>query len=113
MGDYISFLSGAFLFIVALLVVKEYWPSSFKLRDMPPPTMLQFGIFLGFVITASNTFWWQILNTIVVDMGWTTRVHFQQIGKFMDLPLKGGMGVVGLIHLRAKQKSRTDYDPRT
>lgn len=104
MGDALSFLSGGLLLIVASAVVVEYLPRSFNVRRLEPPSMLQFGIFLGFALTATNTLWWQILNAIVVDQGWATRSQFQDIGKFMDVPLKGGMAVVGLIHLRARHK---------
>lgn len=114
MGETLSFMAGSALFVVSLMVVKEYWPSRhIRLRDMEPPTMLQLGIFVGFLLTASNTLWWQIINTIVVDQGWMTRAGFQELGRYMDVPLKGGMAVVGLIHLRAKQKMQASHDPRT
>lgn len=114
MGDTLSFAAGSVLFVVALMVVKEYWPRGLgNWFRLDPPSMLQLGIFLGFVLAATNTLWWQILNSIVVGQGWMGRAAFQDIGKWMDVPLKGGMACVGLIHLRAKQKMRATYDPRT
>lgn len=111
MGSDLSFIAGSVLLVAAIMVVKEYWPS--KIRGLKPPDMLRFGIFLGFFLTACNTLFWQVTNTIVVSQGLMTSSEFQAMGKWLDVPLKGGMAVVALIHLKAKQMMKADYDSRT
>lgn len=109
MGNNISFVAGAVLLVVSIMVMIEYWPRNIRpIKNLPPPTMLQIGIFFGFCLTASNTLWWQVLNIAVVSAGIMTAGEFQYIGKYMDAPLKGGMAIVGIIHLLAKRKMKAE-----
>lgn len=105
-ADFVSFVAGCWLLIVCIMVMWQYYPS--RWRALIPPEMLGLGIFLGFLGSGANTFWWQILNTINLAEGWIDPERFTEIGRWLDAVFKGTVAIAGMIHLTAKNRIQND-----
>lgn len=99
-GDLISFLSGTFLLVMGTLVLVAYWPSRGWWRSAHGT--LGAAVFLGFLAAVTNTAYWQVFGQFSVEfVGWLTIAQLRAVGDYVDLIVKGGAGVAGVLHLRA------------
>ena len=99
-GDWVSFLSGAFLLVMGCLVMMAYRPRRGWWKSAHGT--LGAAIFLGFLAAVTNTAYWQVFGQLAVEFfGFMSVVQLRGFGDWMDLIVKGGAGVAGVMHLRA------------
>lgn len=99
-GDWVSFLSGLFLLVMGALVMLAYRPSRDWWRTAHGT--LGVAIFLGFFAAVLNTAYWQVFGQLAVEFfGFMSVMQLRAAGDWIDLIVKGGAGVAGVLHLRA------------
>lgn len=99
-GDWVSFLSGTALLFCGGLAMVAYRPR----RDwwQSPSGTLGMAIFLGFLAAVVNTLYWQVFGQWAVEfIGFMSVETLRSVGDWMDLIVKGGAAVAGVLHLRA------------
>jgi len=99
MGEWISFIAGVVLFTVSCMVMKAYWPR--KGRQWDAAFFLGAAIFLGFLATALNTFWWQIIVGAIDHYEVFPLRSLRALGFYLDGVLKGLSALAGVLHLVA------------
>jgi|DEB0MinimDraft_4_1074332.scaffolds.fasta_scaffold17678_2 hypothetical protein len=99
-GDWVSFLSGSFLLVMGALVMVAYRPRREWWKT--PHGTLGMAIFLGFLAAVTNTAYWQVFGQWAVEfLGIMSVTQLRAFGDWIDLIVKGGAGVAGVLHLRA------------
>lgn len=99
-GDWVSFLSGSFLLVMGALVMLAYRPGRDWWRTAHGT--LGMAIFLGFLAAVTNTAYWQVWGQWAVEfLGIMSVTQLRAAGDWIDLIVKGGAGVAGVLHLRA------------
>jgi len=99
-GDWVSFLSGSFLLVMGALVMVAYRPRREWWKT--PHGTLSMAIFLGFLAAVTNTTYWQVFGQWAVEfLGVMSVTQLRAAGDWIDLIVKGGAGVAGVLHLRA------------
>lgn len=99
-GDWVSFLSGLFLLVMGALVMLAYRPGRDWWRTAHGT--LGMAIFLGFLAAVTNTAYWQVWGQWAVEfLGIMSVTQLRAAGDWIDLIVKGGAGVAGVLHLRA------------
>jgi hypothetical protein len=99
-GDWVSFLSGSFLLVMGALVMVAYRPRSEWWKT--PHGTLGMAIFLGFLAAVTNTAYWQVFGQWAVEfLSVMSVTQLRAAGDWIDLIVKGGAGVAGVLHLRA------------
>lgn len=100
MGDWVSFASGSALLIVGTLVMIAYFPRRGWWHSAHGT--LGLAIFLGFFAAVTNTAYWQVFGQWAVEfLGILTVFQLRAVGDWIDLAVKGGAAVAGVLHLRA------------
>lgn len=99
-GDLVSFLSGTALLVCGALVMIAYRPRLGWWRS--PHGTLGAAIFLGFLSAVLNTAYWQVFGQWAVEfLHIMTVQQLRAFGDWIDLLVKGGAAVAGVLHLRA------------
>lgn len=103
MAETISFLSGVVVVIMSLMVVRAYWSRMSGDRD--PAFYLAVAIVAGFISTAIDAGWWQIVVNLYVIMGGDNFYLVREAGLWLDLVMKALAAWAAYMHLKALQKS--------
>lgn len=99
-GNWVSFLSGIALLVSGFLVMVAYRPR--RGWWMTPHGTLGMAIFLGFFAAVLNTVYWQVLGQWATELFPLVTVDdWRRWGDWIDLIVKGGAAVAGVMHLRA------------
>ena len=98
MGDILSWLAGASLVCVGLLVMWAYRPMKWPRGG---PGWLQAAIFLAFFSAVANTMFWQVYGHIAVANDLWTVDRLRDVGDWLDILFKGGAAFAGWMHLKA------------
>lgn len=99
-GDWVSFASGTALLSVGALVMIAYRPRRGWWHT--PHGTLGMAIFLGFLAAVTNTAYWQVFGQWAVEFLHVMTVQqLRAAGDWIDLIVKGGAAVAGVLHLRA------------
>ena len=102
MGDVVSWISGVFLLIGSIMVIKAYWPGRAKIHPDPAAFWLCWAIVLSFSAAAGNTLYWQVGGQVLVPHVFTVDAQ-RALGDWLDLFFKGAGGLAALMHLKAMQ----------
>ena len=104
-SDWASFLSGTALLIVGAAVMWVYRPR--RGWCCTPSGVLGMAIFLGFFAAVTNTLYWQVWGQLAAEFwGIITVYHLREVGKWVDLIVKGGAAIAGVLHLWAIKLQR-------
>ena len=98
-GDWISFVSGVALMVMAAFVMKAYSPRNWN--DGSGSGYLAIAIWLSFAAALGNTLYWQVFAQPAVQYGLISVPTLRNVGDYFDVLFKGGGAVAGYLHLKA------------